>query len=142
MATCAPLSEEVGRPIGILVDLQGPKIRLGTLPGGSRMLKEDERVKLVLGETSGNENEIPIPHQEIFQAIKQKHALLIDDGKIRLRLLRKADTFAEAIVEVGGEIKNRKGVNMPDTLLPMSAMTPRTAATWMRRWRWGWTGSH
>src|SRR6202012_4424466 len=84
-----------------------------------------ERVRLVLGETSDKPDEIPIPHPEIFQAIKQKHALLIDDGKIRLRLLRKADTFAEAVVEVGGEIRNRKGVNMPDTLLPMSAMTPK-----------------
>src|SRR5581483_10409723 len=119
------LSDKVGRPIGVLVDLQGPKIRLGTLPGGARILKEDERVRLVLGETSDKPDEIPIPHPEIFQAIKQKHALLIDDGKIRLRLLRKADTYAEAVVEVGGEIKNRKGVNMPDTLLPMSALTPK-----------------
>jgi pyruvate kinase len=119
------LADAVGRPVGILADLQGPKIRLGTLPGGSRLLREDERVRLVLGESSDKPDEIPIPHPEIFQAIKQKHALLIDDGKIRLRLLRKADTFAEAIVEVGGEIKNRKGVNMPDTLLPMSAMTPK-----------------
>jgi pyruvate kinase len=119
------LAVEVGRPIGILVDLQGPKIRLGTLPGGSRMFQEGDRVRLVLGETSDKENEIPIPHPEIFQAVKQKHALLIDDGKIRFRLLRKADTYADAIVEVGGEIKNRKGVNMPDTLLPMSAMTPK-----------------
>ncbi|HWX90253.1 MAG TPA: pyruvate kinase [Rhizomicrobium sp.] len=122
------LSEEVGRPIGILCDLQGPKIRLGVLPGGSRMLVQDERIRLVLGETSDKPEEIPIPHPEIFQAIKQKHALLIDDGKIRLRLLRKSDTFAEAVVEVGGEIKNRKGVNMPDTLLPMSAMTPKDRA--------------
>ncbi|HWM62014.1 MAG TPA: pyruvate kinase, partial [Rhizomicrobium sp.] len=122
------LSEEVGRPIGILCDLQGPKIRLGVLPGGSRMLVQDERIRLVLGESSDKPEEIPIPHPEIFQAIKQKHALLIDDGKIRLRLLRKSDTFAEAVVEVGGEIKNRKGVNMPDTLLPMSAMTPKDRA--------------
>ncbi|HJS45648.1 MAG TPA: pyruvate kinase [Rhizomicrobium sp.] len=119
------LSETVGRPIGILCDLQGPKIRLGKLSGGPRLLKEGERVKLVLGETSDKPEEVPIPHPEIFQAIKQKHALLIDDGKVRLRLLRKADTFAEAIVEVAGEVKDRKGVNMPDTLLPMSAMTPK-----------------
>jgi pyruvate kinase len=119
------LSETVGRPVGILVDLQGPKIRLGTLPGGARMLVEGEKVRLVLGESSEKADEIPIPHPEIFQAIKQKHALLIDDGKVRLRLLKKADNFAEAIVEVAGEIKNRKGVNMPDTLLPMSAMTPK-----------------
>ena len=122
------LSEEVGRPIGVLCDLQGPKIRLGRLNGGPRMLKEGERIKLILGETSNTPDELPIPHPEIFQAIKQKHALLIDDGKVRLRLLRKADTFAEAVVEVAGEIKDRKGVNMPDTLLPMSAMTPKDRA--------------
>ncbi|HET7086800.1 MAG TPA: pyruvate kinase [Rhizomicrobium sp.] len=122
------LSEEVGRPIGILCDLQGPKIRLGRLEGGPRMLKEGERIRLVLGESSDKAEEVPIPHPEIFQAIKQKHALLIDDGKVRLRLLRKADTFAEAVVEVAGEIKDRKGVNMPDTLLPLSAMTPKDRA--------------
>src|SRR6201999_3025894 len=103
------LSEQVGRPVGMLVDLQGPKIRLGTLPGGSRILKEDEKVRLVLGETSDKPDEIPIPHPEIFQAIKLKHALLIDDGKIRLRLLRKADSFAEAIVEVAGGRKEKEG---------------------------------
>ncbi|HEY8255527.1 MAG TPA: pyruvate kinase [Rhizomicrobium sp.] len=122
------LAEEVKRPIGILCDLQGPKIRLGKLVGGPRMLQEGERIRLVLGEQSDKPEEVPIPHPEIFQAIKQKHALLIDDGKVRLRLLRKADTFAEAIVEVAGEIKDRKGVNMPDTLLPLSAMTPKDRA--------------
>src|SRR3984957_13705283 len=122
------LADEVGRPIGILCDLQGPKIRLGKLTGGPRMLKEGERIKLVLGETSDNPDDIPIPHPEIFQAIKLKHALLIDDGKVRLRLLRKADTFAEAVVEVAGEIKDRKGDKMPDTLLAMSAMTPKDRA--------------
>jgi pyruvate kinase len=122
------LSDEVGRPVAILCDLQGPKIRLGHLPGGTRTLQEGERIRLVLGETSDDPVEVPIPHPEIFAAIKQKHALLIDDGKIRLRLLRKADTFAEAVVEVGGQIKDRKGVNMPDTLLPMSAMTSKDSA--------------
>jgi pyruvate kinase len=119
------LSDKVGRPVGILVDLQGPKIRLGTIPGGTRMLMEQEKVRLVLGESSGKSDEIPIPHPEIFQAIQLQHALLIDDGKVRLRLLSKGADFAEAVVEVPGEIKDRKGVNMPDTLLPMSAMTQK-----------------
>src|SRR5688572_22036922 len=122
------LSEEMGRHIGILCDLQGPKIRLGTIQGGKRLLAEGERVRLVLGETAKDPSEIPIPHPEIFQAIKQKHALLIDDGKVRLRLLRRGDDFAEASVEVAGEIKDRKGVNMPDTLLPLSALTPKDRA--------------
>lgn len=128
VADLRALSDAVGRPIGILCDLQGPKIRLGKLSGGPRMLEEGERIRLVLGEESAKPDEIPIPHPEIFAAIKQKHALLIDDGKVRLRLLRKADAFADAIVEVGGQIKDRKGVNMPDTLLPLSAMTPKDRA--------------
>src|SRR5581483_9085223 len=80
------LGETKGRPIGILVDLQGPKIRLGVLKGGPRILKEGENIRLVLADSSDTQNEVPIPHPEIFQAIKQKHALLIDDGKVRLRL--------------------------------------------------------
>ena len=142
MATCARLEEAKGRPIGILVDLQGPKIRLGTLKGGPRLLKEGEKIRLVLGETSDKPDEVPIPHPEIFQAIKQKHALLIDDGKVRLRLLKKADTYADAVVVVGGEIKDRKGVNMPDTLLPDvgdDAQGPRRSRC--GAWRWAWTGS-
>src|SRR3954464_1475667 len=128
VADLRALADEVKRPIGILCDLQGPKIRLGRLVGGPRMLQEGERIRLVLGEESDKPEEVPIPHPEIFQAIKQKHALLIDDGKVRLRLLRKADTFAEAVVEVAGEIKDRKGVNMPDTLLPFSAMNSKDPA--------------
>jgi len=68
------LSDEVGRPIGILCDLQGPKIRLGKLGGGPRMLKEGERIRLVLGESSDKPEEVPIPHPEIFQAINTAQA--------------------------------------------------------------------
>ncbi|MGH6828488.1 MAG: pyruvate kinase, partial [Rhizomicrobium sp.] len=116
------------RPIGILVDLQGPKIRLGVLQDGPRLLQEGERLRLVLADTSDRRDEVPIPHPEIFQAIKQKHALLIDDGKVRLRLTKRADTYADAVVVVGGLIKDRKGVNMPDTLLPISAITAKDRA--------------
>ncbi len=116
---------EAGRPIGILVDLQGPKIRLGTLPGGSRMLKEGEQVRFVRKVVADDPNDIPIPHPEVFAAMKMRHTLLIDDGRVRLRLLTVKDYYADAMVVVGGEIKDRKGVNLPDTLLPVSAMTPK-----------------
>jgi pyruvate kinase len=117
--------EAAGRPIGILVDLQGPKIRLGVLPGSSRLLKEGEQVRFVRKVQADDPDDIPIPHPEVFQAMKMRHTLLIDDGKVRLRLLRVTDDHAEAQVVVGGEIKDRKGVNLPDTLLPVSAMTPK-----------------
>jgi pyruvate kinase len=119
------LESEVHRPIGILVDLQGPKIRVGTFPGGAMMLSAGERVRIVRRVESGGASEIPIPHPEVFAALKQRHSLLIDDGRIRLRLLSAAADSAEAIVEVGGELKDRKGVNLPDTLLDIQALTPK-----------------
>jgi pyruvate kinase len=119
------LESEVGRPIGILVDLQGPKIRLGTLPGGGITLKEGDRVKLVREASSDDPAVLPIPHAEVFAALKQRHCLMIDDGKVRLRTWASKPDSAEAIVELGGVLKDRKGVNLPDTLLPLSAMTEK-----------------
>ncbi len=117
-----------GRPIGILADLQGPKIRLGMLPGGQLELKEGDRLKLVREAASNDPKVLPIPHAEVFSELKQKHCLLIDDGKVRLRTFASKPDSAEAIVEVGGILKDRKGINLPDTLLPISAMTDKDRA--------------
>ncbi|HEY8947504.1 MAG TPA: pyruvate kinase [Rhizomicrobium sp.] len=122
------LEEEEGRPIGILCDLQGPKIRLGTLPGGQVTLKEGQRIRLIRADSSNDPDVLPIPHGEIFTALKQKHVLLIDDGKVRLRTFASKPDGAEAFVEVGGVLKDKKGVNLPDTLLPLSAMTDKDKA--------------
>jgi pyruvate kinase len=117
------LEREEGRPIAILADLQGPKIRLGTLPGGTVTLAEGDRVRLVRAASSDDPAIIPIPHAEVFAALKQQHCLLIDDGKIRLRTWSVESDSAQAQVEVGGVISDRKGINLPDTLLPVSAIT-------------------
>ena len=122
------LEEEEKRPIAILVDLQGPKIRLGTLPGGQITLTEGQRIKLIRADSSNDPDVLPIPHGEIFTALKQKHVLLIDDGKVRLRTFASKPDGAEAFVEVGGVLKDKKGVNLPDTLLPLSAMTDKDKA--------------
>jgi pyruvate kinase len=119
------LEKEEGRPICILCDLQGPKIRLGTVPGGKVTLTEGERIRLVRATSTDDPKVIPIPHGEVFTALKQRHCLLIDDGKIRLRTWSSKPDSAEAAVEVGGELKDRKGINLPDTLLPLSAMTDK-----------------
>ncbi len=119
------LEREVGRPIGVLVDLQGPKIRLGKLPGGSIELKEGDRVRLAREDASDDPAVLPIPHGEVFAALKQRHCLLIDDGKVRLRTWASKPDSAEAVVELGGVVKDRKGINLPDTLLPLSAMTEK-----------------
>jgi len=119
------LEGSVGRPVGILVDLQGPKIRLGKLPGGAIDLKEGDRIKLVREDASDDPAVLPIPHGEVFAALKQRHCLLIDDGRVRLRTWASKPDSAEAVVELGGVIKDRKGVNLPDTLLPVSSMTDK-----------------
>ena len=119
------LEREDGRPIGILADLQGPKIRLGQLPGGARELETGLRVGLVLDNAVASAAAIPIPHPEVFAALRQGDGLLIDDGKVRLRIENVSAASAEAVVVMGGLIKDRKGVNLPDTVLPIPAMTAK-----------------
>ena len=118
---------DVGRPISILVDLQGPKLRLGKL-GGERTLQGGSRVTLVRSEIAPDSQTVPIPHAEIFAALKPGSNLLIDDGKVRLVAEEVATDRMTADVIQGGVIKDHKGVNLPDTLLPIPALTPKDRA--------------
>ncbi len=122
--TVRDLEEHVGRPIGILTDLQGPKIRLGTLAGGPREVHKGDKVHLVR-KVNSEGDEIPIPHAEVFAALQPGESILIDDGKIRLAIEDVTKESAEAVVEAGGFLKDKKGVNLPDTNLPIPAMTPK-----------------
>jgi pyruvate kinase len=119
------LEESVGRPIGVLADLQGPKIRVGTLANGERELHKGDTVRLVKKLTVESGDDIPVPHPEIFAAVQPGEVILIDDGKIRLKIVDATKDTADAIVEVGGILKNKKGINLPDTVLPISAMTEK-----------------
>ena len=124
--TVRGVEAEVGRPISILVDLQGPKLRLGKL-GGERQLQGGSRVTFVRSETASSA-EIPSPHPEIFAALKAGSHLLIDDGKVRLTALEVGRDRMTAEVIQGGVVKDHKGVNLPDTLLPIPALTPKDRA--------------
>ena len=126
--TVRAVEEEVGRPISLLVDLQGPKLRLGKLEGGQKMLETGSHITLVRGETVTGESELPIPHPEIFAALRVGGNLLIDDGKVRLLAERVTADRIEAHVIQGGPVKNHKGVNLPDTMLPIPALTPKDRA--------------
>lgn len=119
------LEESVGRPIAILADLQGPKIRLGKLPGEEREVHRGDRLHLVQKAIVESGDDIPVPHPEIFAAIQAGESLLIDDGKIRLKVVDADKDSAIAEVIVAGTLKNRKGINLPDTVLPISAMTDK-----------------
>jgi pyruvate kinase len=116
------LERESGRPIAILQDLQGPKIRLGTL-AGARALERGDRVRFVHAAESKAPKELGLPHKEVFEAVMPGHRLLIDDGKVRLVTESVGDGTIEATVTVGGAVTDRKGVNLPDTMLSLSPIT-------------------
>ena len=119
------VEKEVGQPIAILQDLQGPKIRLGMVNGGRMMLEKGEIVRFVLAKETKEAHTLPLPHKEIFDAVMPKHHLLIDDGKVRLQVERITDMAIEARVLNGGPVTDRKGVNLPDTILDLSPITAK-----------------
>jgi pyruvate kinase len=116
---------EHGRPIGILVDLQGPKLRVGSFTANPVTLTKDETFTLDTDPAPGDATRVHLPHPEIFAAIAPGHTLLLDDGKIRLRALEADKTRILARVEVGGKLSDRKGVSLPDTTIPFSALTAK-----------------
>ncbi len=119
------VEKEVGRPIGILVDLQGPKLRVGEFADGGAMLRNGQRFVFDSEKEIGDETRVRLPHPEILRTLEPGHTILIDDGKLRLRVTEAAPKRAVTVVEVGGRISNRKGVSLPDTTIPVSAMTPK-----------------
>ncbi|MFO1074689.1 MAG: pyruvate kinase [Geminicoccaceae bacterium] len=127
-AAIRALEEETGRPIAILQDLQGPKIRVGVIEGGRIEVAAGETVRFVLGREPGGKDAIPLPHPEIFEAILPGAALLIDDGRVRLEATGVEAGRIDARVVVGGAISNRKGVNLPDTTLDLSPLTEKDRA--------------
>jgi pyruvate kinase len=127
-AAIRALEVETGRPIGILQDLQGPKIRVGAIRDGGITVAADDKVRFVLGKDEGGADAIPLPHPEVFEAILPRHALLVDDGRVRLEVTSCRADVIDARVIVGGVISNRKGVNLPDTLLALSPLTEKDRA--------------
>ena len=119
---------ELERPIGVLVDLQGPKLRVGLFANGSEELVQGARFRFDLTDAPGDENRVTLPHPEIFAALEPGATLLVNDGKIRLKVLSCDTEHAECEVLVGGTISNNKGVNLPDVVLPLAALTEKDRA--------------
>ena len=120
------VEEEEGRPIGILLDLQGPKFRLGTFGGdGSVEVHPGEPFRLDLDERPGDSTRVTFPHPELFPVLLPGSALLVDDGRLRLTVTAHGADFAQTEVTVGGELSDRKGVNLPGVFLNLSAMTDK-----------------
>jgi pyruvate kinase len=119
------LEKEYKHPIAILMDLQGPKLRLGTFAKGPLELKKGQKLRFDMDETPGTAKRVPLPHAEIFKAAKPDGILLVDDGKVRLRIVAHNETTIDTEVEVPGTISDRKGVNLPNLVIPLSPMTPK-----------------
>lgn len=124
-AAIRALEDEVGRPIGILQDLQGPKIRIGTVRDGRFMVETGETISFVPGGAEGDRTAIPLPHPEIFAAVIPGSDLLIDDGRVRVRVERLGTDRFDCKVINGGMISNRKGVNVPGVILELSPLTKK-----------------
>jgi pyruvate kinase len=127
-AAIRALEADVGRPIAILQDLQGPKIRVGTIRDGKIAVAAGEMVRFVRSGSDGDRMAIPLPHDEIFAAIAPGQDLLIDDGRVRARISGIGDDHIDATIVTGGTIANRKGVNLPGTVLNLSPLTPKDRA--------------
>jgi pyruvate kinase len=122
------LEERFDRPIGILADVQGPKLRVGRFGGGRVHLQTGQPFRLDLNPTPGNAQRVNLPHPEIIGAASLGCTLLLDDGKLRLRVARKREDALETEVVVGGPLSDRKGVNVPDVVLPIPALTEKDRA--------------
>ncbi len=131
VAMIRSLEEEFDRPIGILVDLQGPKLRVGEFEAGGVPLRKGDAFTLDSDKTPGSQTRVYLPHPEILDSLQPGHRVLIDDGKVLLRVSQVAPGRAETIVEVAGRISNKKGVSLPDTTIPTSAMTQKDRADLM-----------
>src|SRR3954451_22555029 len=122
------LESRFDRPIGILADVQGPKLRVGRFSGGRVHLQTGQGFRLDLNATPGSAQRVNLPHPEIIEAASIGCSLLLDDGKLRLRVMHKRPDALETEVMVGGPLSDRKGVNVPDFLLPIPALTVKDRA--------------
>src|SRR5690242_17450528 len=122
------IESATGRPIAILADLQGRKLRLGTFAEGRTELDAGDSFRVDLDQQPGDRRRAPLPHPEIFDALCPGTELLVDDGKVRLRVETCGADFADTLCLVGGTLSDRKGVNVPNAVLPLSAVTEKDRA--------------
>jgi pyruvate kinase len=121
-------SKSLRHPIGVLFDLQGPKFRLGEFQGGRAIVADRSIFRFDREETPGNAERVFLPHPQIFEGVEPGHTLLLDDGKLRMRVIEKKAGSIAAEVVTGGPLASRKGISLPDTLLPIGPLTDKDRA--------------
>jgi len=113
------------RPLAVLADLQGPKLRLGKFAGGSAELHAGQAFRIDLAADPGDETRVGVPHPEVFAALRNGSLILLDDGKVRLRVTDNGPDYAETVVEAGDRLSNHKGLNLPGNAIPIPALTDK-----------------
>ena len=117
--------KEIGHPLAILADMQGPKLRIGIFETGAIELHAEDKFRLDMSPEAGNEARVCLPHPEIFQAMTTGMDLLLNDGLVRLRVDKFGKDYADTTVVIGGRLSNKKGVNVPGVPLPIDALTDK-----------------
>ncbi|WFS16897.1 pyruvate kinase [Pseudomonas sp. 905_Psudmo1] len=119
------VERELNQPIGILMDLQGPKLRVGRFAEGKVQLVNGQSLRLDLDATPGDASRVNLPHPEIIEALQPGMSLLLDDGRLRLKVTAKQNDAVITEVIAGGELSDRKGVNVPEAVLQLSPLTEK-----------------
>lgn len=127
-AAIRDVEKKLGRPIAVFADLQGPKIRCGQFPGGSMDLRWGAEITITQEAQTTAPDTIPLPHPEVFAALQPGDRLKLDDGKLELTILAREGENLRAKVDAPGKLGDRKGVNVPDRPIPISALTPKDRA--------------
>jgi pyruvate kinase len=125
IALVREVEKDLGKPLSILCDLQGPKLRVGKFRDGSAFIRHGAHFTLDRSPEPGDDTRVQLPHPELFGILQKGQRLLIDDGKLRLKVIRAESDSLLCSAEVGGPISDRKGVNVPDTLVPVPALTEK-----------------
>jgi len=119
------LEKEFGRPTTILFDLQGPKLRVGHFKGGQTVLEKGSRFIFDRDDKAGTSERVQLPHAELFESVRPGTNILIDDGKVRLNVVKADGGQIVSEVKVGGTVSDNKGVNVPDVVVPIPALTDK-----------------
>jgi pyruvate kinase len=125
IALIREVEKELARPVSILCDLQGPKLRVGKFRDGSAFIRHGAHFTLDRNPEPGDDTRVELPHPELFGILQKGQRLLVDDGKLKLKVIRAEPDSLLCSAEVGGPISDRKGVNVPDTLVPVPALTEK-----------------
>ncbi len=123
--TVREVSRDLNRPVSILQDLQGPKIRVGKFADGPVELAEGDEFVITVEDIDGDQERVGTTYKELTRDVDVGDVLLLDDGLIRLEAVDVTETDVRTVVQIGGLLKDNKGINLPTAAVSAPSMTPK-----------------